>query len=203
MHPRRLTPVTALCLALAAPSIAAAQGGGQLQAFGGYTFGEVTPASTFGGAVAIPLVQNVHIVGEAGQLTNVLPSLLGTALAFTPVDVRLQTWYGEGGVRIIGGGRTSGARPYGEATFGMARMSTRVGGFGARPDIFTNAALSFLDTTKPMYGFGTGIVLQGGPVVVDLGYRYKRIAMGDALQSFVTFGDFGVSQVRVGLGFRF
>ena len=195
--------VMAVCLALAAPSMAAAQSGGQLQAFGGYTFGEVTTASSFGGSVAVPLTRNVQIVGEAGQLTNVMPSLISTALDFTPVDVRLQTWYGEGGVRIIGGGRTSGARPYGEATFGMARMSPRVAGFGARPDLITNAALTFLDNTRPMYGFGTGIVLQGGPVVVDLGYRYKRITAGDGWQSVVTGGEVGVNQVRVGLGFRF
>ena len=202
MH-RSSIAAAAVCVALATPAVARAQsGGGQLQGFGGYTFGDVTTASTFGGSVAVPLIENVHIIGEAGQLTDVMPSLISTALDFTPVDVRLQAWYGEAGVRIIGG-RGSGVRPYGEATAGMARLHTRVDGFGSQPDVITNTALGFLDTTKPMLGVGAGVVMQGGPVFVDLGYRYKRIAAGDALQSVLTGGDFGVSQVRLGLGFRF
>jgi opacity protein-like surface antigen len=47
------------------------------------------------------------------------------------------------------------------------------------------------------------VIVQGGPVFLDLGYRYKRIAAGNALQSLLTGGDFGASQVRLGLGVRF
>ena len=83
-----LAAVAAIVLfALVAPARAAAQGaGGQLQGFGGYTFGDVATARTFGGSIAMPLTSNIHIVGEAGQMDDLMPALLDTALDFTPVD---------------------------------------------------------------------------------------------------------------------
>jgi opacity protein-like surface antigen len=55
-----------------------------------------------------------------------------------------------------------------------------------------------------MLGVGGGLMLQGGPVLVDLGYRYKKIVAGDSLQTLMNGGsDFEVSQVRVGFGVRF
>jgi hypothetical protein len=47
-------------------------------------------------------------------------------------------------------------------------------------------------------------MLQGGPLLLDLGYRYKRIITDNALVSALSLGDgLAVSQVRVGLGVRF
>jgi hypothetical protein len=189
--------------ALIQPSPAAAQGrDGHFEGFGGLTFGDVATASTFGGSLAVPLTSNLQIVGEGGRMDDLMPSLVDIALDFTPVDVRLETWYGEGGIRFIGGSR-SAVRPYFEATAGMARMRTRVGGFGTRADDITNIALQFLDTTEPLVGLGSGVILQGGPVFLDLGYRYKHIVAGNSLQSLLTGGEFGASQVRLGLGVRF
>jgi len=199
---RSITAAIALFV-LAAPAGVAAQGaGGQLQGFGGYTFGEVASDRTFGGSIAVPITSNVHLIAEGGHMNDVMPALIDTALDFTSVDVRLNALYGEGGIRI-GGGNGSGIRPYGLATAGVARITPRVSGFNPTADIITNTALQFLDTTKPMLGVGGGLLIQGGPVVLDLGYRYKKVLMGDAIQRFVTGGDFGASQVRVGLGFRF
>lgn len=53
-----------------------------------------------------------------------MPSLLSTIVAFTPVDMRVSAWYGEGGVRTV--------RPYNEATAGSARLSTGVAGIRRR-----------------------------------------------------------------------
>ncbi len=198
---RQSIAAMAVCVALATPAGAAAQSA-HLQGFGGFTFGDVATASTFGGSLAVPLTSNIQIVGEAGQMTDVMPSLLDTALDFTPVDVRLAAWYGEGGIRFIGG-RRSAVRPYAEATAGMARLRTRVAGFGSEADFITNTALRFLDTTKPVLGVGGGVLLQGGPLFLDLGYRYKKVMAGDALQALLTGGDFTASQVRLGLGVRF
>lgn len=192
-----------LIAALAAPAGAAAQSASaHLQGFGGLTFGDVTRASTFGGSLAMPLTSTIQIVGEGGQIRDVMPSLLGTALSFTPVDLRLAAWYGEGGVRLVGA-PASALRPYGEATVGAARLRTRVAGLGTTADALANTGLAFLDTTRPMLGVGGGIILQGGAAFVDLGYRYKKVLAGDALQAALTGGDFGVSQVRVGVGIRF
>ena len=80
---------------------------------------------------------------------------------------------------------------------------TGVSGIGAGTDPFVNAGLEFLDSTRPMLGAGGGLLIQGGPVVVDLGYRYNKISAGNAIQSALTGGDLGVHQVRFGLGVRF
>jgi hypothetical protein len=188
-----------LAVGLAAPSTARAQSS-QIQGFGGLTFGDVTSSSTFGGGVAVPLSDNIQIIAEGGRMRDVMPSLLGTIIDFTPVDARVSAWYGEGGVRLIGSSNRA-VRPYAEATAGFARLRTGFDGTGA--DGIVNTALGFFDRTEPLLGVGGGVVVQGGPLFVDLGYRYKKIMAEDSLQSFITGGDFSVNQVRFGVGLRF
>ena len=191
----------ALAIALGVSSPARAQQS-QFQGFGGLTFGDVTNSSTFGGNIAIPLSDNLQIVGEGGRMTDVMPSLLGTIVDFTPVDLRVSAWYGEAGLRFSASpGRA--IRPYVETTAGFARLRTGFRGAGSRADPFVNAGLGFLDRTEPMLGAGGGVVVQGGPVFLDLGYRYKRILAGDSLQAFLTGGNINVNQLRIGAGVRF
>ena len=131
-----------------------------------------------------------------------LPSTLGTLIDFTPVDLHLSAWYGEAGVRFTVQGYSQ-VRPYAEATGGFARMHTAFSGAGAA-DPFVATALRFLDRTEPMLGVGAGVAFTGGPVTLDLGYRYKRILASDSLPSLLVAGDdIDVSQVRIGIGFRF
>jgi opacity protein-like surface antigen len=55
-----------------------------------------------------------------------------------------------------------------------------------------------------MLGVGTGVLIQGGPISVDFGYRYKKISAGNTLASVLNAGkDFQINQVRVGIGVRF
>ena len=72
-----------------------------------------------------------------------------------------------------------------------------------RADAIVNTALRFFDRAEPILGAGGGVVVQGGPIFLDLGYRYKKILIGDSLQGFLTGGDIGVNQVRFGAGIRF
>jgi hypothetical protein len=198
---RALTIATGVLLAaLAVPATAAAQQG-QIQGFGGLTFGDVTSSSTFGGNVAIPLSDNLQVIGEGGRITDVMPSLLGTLVDLTPVDLRVSAWYGEGGLRFITSG--SAIRPYVETTVGFARLRTGFSGAGPTADAIGNTALQFLARTEPLFGAGGGVVIQGGPVFLDLGYRYKKILASDSLQSILTGGDISVNQFRVGAGVRF
>ena len=198
---RALSIAGALAAALSIPSVAHAQSG-QFQGFGGLTFGDVTNSSTFGGSVAVPLGDNLQIIAEGGRMTDVMPSLLGTIVDFTPVDVRVSAWYGEGGLRFIASpGRA--VRPYVETTAGFARLRPGFTGAGTRADAIVNTGLRFLDRTEPMLGAGGGVVVQGGPLVMDLGYRYKKILAGDSVPTLLTGGDFSVNQVRVGVGVRF
>lgn len=201
---RFILPAAAVCGVLLFSVQAGAQTrGGHIAGFGGTTFGTTTSAPTFGGSIAVPIGDHVQIVGEGGRLTDIKASLLDTALDFTSVDVGMSAWYAEGGIRVIGS-RHSSVRPYVEATAGAARLNPTVGVDGWLGAL-TNTGLGFLSRTEPLVGAGGGVILQGGPVVVDVGYRYKKIMAGSGFASAFALGDnaFDVNQVRVGFGVRF
>ncbi len=55
-----------------------------------------------------------------------------------------------------------------------------------------------------MLGAGAGVLVQGGAISLDLGYRYKKILAADSVAGALNFGsDFSVNQVRIGVGVRF
>jgi opacity protein-like surface antigen len=201
----RTTVVTAvICGALSLAGSASAQTrGGSFQGFGGTTFGTNATAPTFGASVAVPLSDHVQIVGEAGRLTDIKAPILDDLLDVAPVDFGMSAWYAEGGLRFLAS-RRSPVRPYVEATAGVARLRPSVGLDGWLGAL-TNAGLSFLDSTEPIVGAGTGVMFEAGPLSLDLGYRYKRILANDALSSVFSLGNdgFDVNQVRVGVGVRF
>jgi opacity protein-like surface antigen len=61
-----------------------------------------------------------------------------------------------------------------------------------------------LSSTDPILGVGGGVLLRGGPLVVDLGYRYKQVREGASLASLLSVGDnLRAHQVRLGVGVRF
>jgi hypothetical protein len=177
--------------------------GGQFQGFGGLTFGTTASATTFGGGVALPLGDHVQVVGEFGRIDDLKSPLLDTVLDLTPADIRLSAWYGEGGIRFTGS-RHSAIRPYVEATAGAARLTPALHVADWGP--LANTALVFLAArTEPMVGAGAGVMLQSGPLVVDAGYRYKRVLSTNGLTSAFTLGNdaIEVNQFRVGVGIGF
>jgi opacity protein-like surface antigen len=204
---RQLLMVSATLIVLAVPSVARAQNGNtSVQGFGGLTFGTssvlgTSTASTFGGNIAAGLTPNIQIVGEVGRLSDIKPPLLDL-LDFTPFDLRVSAWYGEAGVRFIASPH-SNVRPYAEATAGMARLNTGLSGFGGRTDAVLDAGLGFLNRTEPLLGVGGGVVVQGGPIALDIGYRYKKIMATGVASAINLRNDYQVNQVRIGLGFRF
>ena len=199
---RLIFSIGAICAVMLFSTPAFAQSGGQLTGFGGTTFGTTTNAPTFGGSIAIPLGDHVQVIGEAGRMTDIKAELFD-ALDFDLVDLDLSAWYGEGGLRFTGS-RYSAVRPYVEATAGAARISTNLGLDGWLGAI-TETGLNFLSRTEPMVGAGGGVLVHGGPVVVDVGYRYKRIFTSGPLSSALSLGNDGIdiNQVRVGVGLRF
>ena len=197
---RRLFVAAAIVAAWAAmPATARAQSS-QIQGFGGLTFGDVTSSTTFGGGIAVPLGDNMQVIAEGGRMRDVMPSLAGTLIDLTPIDFGVSAYYGEAGLRFIAPSHRA-VRPYAEATGGFARLRGNL--HGTRADGFVNTALGLFDSTQPLLGVGGGVIVQGRPVFVDLGYRYKKIYASDAVQSFLTGGDFTVNQVRFGVGVRF
>jgi hypothetical protein len=202
--PRIILSAVVVCgVALFSSSVHAQTRGGHVEGFGGTTFGTTATAPTFGGTIVVPIGDHFQVVGEAGRLTDIKASLLDQALDFTSVDVGMSAWYAEGGVRVAGS-RHSSVRPYVEATAGVARLNPTVGVDGWIGAL-TNTGLAFLSRTEPLVGAGGGVMLQGGPVVLDVGYRYKRILSGSGLSSAFSLGGngFDVNQVRVGVGVRF
>lgn len=194
----------AVCGVLLLSAHASAQTrGGQIQGFGGTTFGTTATAPTFGAGVALPLGDHLQIVGEGGRLTDIKAPLLDQVLDFTSVDVGMSAWYVDGGVRFIGS-RHSAVRPYVEATAGVARLNPSLGLDGWLGAV-TNTGLAFLSRTEPLVGAGGGVLVQGGPMSLDVGYRYKRILASDGLSSVFSLGNngFDVNQVRIGVGVRF
>jgi hypothetical protein len=178
----------------------------EIQGFGGVTVGTSTFGSavspTFGGRVGLGLTSNIQLIGEAGRLADI-KSPLFDLLDFTDVGVRVSALYAEGGVRLIASPHT-GVRPYGEATAGFARLNAGISGLGSRTDAIVDTALNLVNSTRPMLGVGAGVVLQGGPLSVDIGYRYKKISAGNTFASVLNAGrDYRVNQVRVGVGIRF
>jgi hypothetical protein len=201
--------IPAIVLAVCAiPGVAHAQSAKtSVQGFGGFTFGTSSiigtrsGGPTFGGAVTGDLTPNIQIVGEAGRLSDIKPPLL-SLLEFTPVNLRVSAWYGECGVRLIASPH-SAVRPYAEATAGFARLSTGLSGFGSRTDSVIAAGLGFLNRTEPLLGAGGGVLLQGGPLALDVGYRYKKIVATGVASALNAGRAYQVNEVRIGLGIRF
>ena len=175
-----------------------------LEGFGGLRT-TTLPAvvGSLGGSIGVSLTPGVQAVGEVGRLSDVLPSTIDTILAFSPVDVHVSAFYGEGGVRFVTNprGHLSG---YGEALGGITRLNTTFGGIGSTTtDALVNLGLRFLDTTDPIAGVGGGLIVQGGSVVATIGYRFNRLFASDALAGLLTGGNLDVNEVRVGIGVRF
>jgi hypothetical protein len=203
----RCTAIAAIVFvvfSLTAGTAAAQSPNGAVNGFGALSLSEASSSRAgFGGGVAINLTPGIQAVGEVGRIGDVLPSITDRLLAFTPIDLRVSAVYGEGGIRVLAAPR-SAVNPYVEATAGFARLSMGFSGAGSTADAITNAALGFLNRTEPIAGLGGGILLHGGPLLVDVGYRYKQIFANDSLQSLLSSGnDLHSHQVRFGLGVRF
>lgn len=157
----------------------------------------------FGGRVSFEVVRGVEVLGEFGRMGNVLPGFVRLPLSFSPVDLKVSAFYGEGGVRLLAAPR-SAVSPYVEGTAGVAHLKFGARGLGSTTDALIRAALGLIDTSDPLFGAGGGLLLRGGPLHVDVGYRYKRIVPNSALSSVISFGqELQSHQIRFGAGVRF
>ena len=192
--------VAALCVT---SSASAQEPHAAVQAFGGIGVGSFTTTNTnFGGAVTADLTPNIQVVGEAGRIGNMLPSMTQTLIGLGPVNFNVSAWYGQGGVRFTGG--SAALRPYAEASAGIARLQPHVSGIGSGlPTAIANAGLAFLNQTAPIASLGGGVMIQGGPFVADIGYRYKRVFSDTWMQTLALGDSLSTNEVRVGFGVRF
>ncbi len=199
--------VAVAVLSLAAPVRTDAQT--SLDAFGALptnqlsSFGDSGVPFDFGGRVGFDVLPGVQVMGEFGRLGNIMPDLIATGLGFAGLNLTASAFYGEGGVRLLASPR-SAISPYVEGSAGVAHLQFGVNGLGSATNAIVRAALSFVDTSDPIVGGGGGVLLHGGPLQIDLGYRYKRILAGSTLSSILSAGDqLDVHQLRFGVGVRF
>src|SRR5262249_52964419 len=153
--------VTGMCLLATAGSAAAQQPRSAIEGFGGLQVGSfATTQATFGAVVTGALTPNVQIVGEGGRMNNILPPLTDTLSGFSPFGFSLSAWYMQGGLRFTTAG-SSGVRPYGETSFGFARMHASVGDLGNPiANVVADLGLPFLDRTDPMATAGGGVTFE-------------------------------------------
>jgi hypothetical protein len=203
----RIAAALAVVSVVIAPSTSSAQtsidGFGSVQMDHLASFGDSGFPVDFGGRVSFDVVPAVQVFGEFGRIGNVIPSLLATGLAFTRLDVTASAFYGEGGVRLLAAPR-SPVSPYVEGTAGVAHLRFGARGLGSTTDAIVRAALNLVDTRDPVFGAGGGLLMRAGPLNVDVGYRFKRIAANSALSSVLSVGqELQSHQIRFGAGVRF
>lgn len=174
-----------------------------VQGFGGLGVGGVnTVHPTFGGAIVGDLTPNISLIGEVGRLGDVLPSRTQTLIGLTPVDLSVSAFYGSGGVRLSS--RPSSVRPYVEASAGIARLTPQVSGLpSGLSGVLTNAGLAMLNRTSPIASLGGGVMLQGGPLFADIGYRHVRVLSDSWMNALALGNSLNTNEVRVGVGVRF
>ena len=144
-----------------------------MHGFAGVTAGTATfgtaVSATFGGHVGLGLTRHVQIVGEGGRLAGFKSAPFDLLGLFT-ATVRVSAFYGEGGARFIAVPRPA-VRPYAEVTAGVTRLNASLS--GRRRHAFDTSSLR-VNTTRPTFGAGGGVLLDAGPVSIDIGYRYKQ-----------------------------
>jgi opacity protein-like surface antigen len=175
-----------------------------VQGFGGLQIGTVgTTEATFGAVVTGTLTPNLQVVGEGGRMSNILPPLTDTLIGAAPFGFSMSAWYLQGGVRFTTAA-ASGIRPYGETSFGFARMHAGIADVGSPVvNVLTDFGLQFLDRTDPMATAGAGVTFEHGAFVADMGYRYRRIFSSDWVNELALGGTLHTNEVRFGVGFRF
>jgi hypothetical protein len=214
----RISRIAALVSAAAVfiPTVVRAQDHGSVSFVTGHAITQGSPISTlasavssgldsrlnFGGRIAFAVAPGFEAVGEVGRIGNVLPPLISAVDAFSPVDVRASATYGESGMRLLGG--HSAVTPYVEATGGFARLSLRVGGLNASVNDLLGLGLAVTNRTSPMGGLGGGVVFHAGRLMMDAGYRYKKIFNRSLVTGLLGAGDSMTNhQVMFGAGVRF
>jgi hypothetical protein len=206
-HLSGVLPFLAVLAVMIAPATATAQERASLEGFGGLSINGLPSASaplpSLGGAVTFSIIPGIDIVGEAGRLGNVLPTMSSAAFSAAQTGLHASALYGEAGARFVMA-PTSVVTPYAEATAGVARLQLRSDQLGSMANAAISLAVGLVEGTTPMLGAGGGILLRGGPMVFDIGYRYKQLFASDLTRLALGFGQpLHTHEARFGIGVRF
>jgi hypothetical protein len=200
----RASVVALFTLAVMTPTVTLAQSRAAVGGFGGLSLNALrSQPPSLGGTVTVNLTPGIQIVGEVGRIGNVMPTLASTVFSLAQTDLRASAFYGEGGVRFLVGPGAN-VTPYAEATAGIARLEVSSARLGAIGNAATAFALGLVGRNTPMAGAGGGILVRGGPIVFDVGYRYKQLFANDVMRTVLGLGQpMQTHQLRAGIGVRF
>jgi opacity protein-like surface antigen len=212
--------VAVLVGALALGGVAHAQSapapsrGGYVAAVGQSAFGNVT-SQAFGAEVGVNLLERVQVFLEGSHVNDTAPASLGenaqaianflSSAQASPASFQAKqpVSFVLAGVRVLGP-RSGSLQPYGLGGVGVARVSKNVTFALGGQDVTTTLTHYGVvlgsdlagDETKPMIGFGGGVLWHQGPrFVVDLQYRYGRV--------LATGQGISINRAGVGLGLSF
>jgi opacity protein-like surface antigen len=194
----------AMLLALAAGSGTAwaQSGSGFVRGIGGVTFGTADPGGLFGGGIGKDVAPMLQIAGDAGRLSDILPSELRdqlqelgdiySSLLGVPVtlDATAPAFYAAAGARVLvpSDGRL---QPFLEVQGGIVRVSFDVAASVGSEDISDILEEQLdLETASDflmVFGGGVGIGVTNA-LGVELGYRYHRIFSDPAIHSHAAYG---------------
>jgi opacity protein-like surface antigen len=200
----RILSLAVFASALVTPAVASAQATGSIEGFGGIGVSSLqSQPPSLGGRVTFALTPAVQVIGEAGRIGSVLPSLSSAVFSLADTDLHATAFYGEAGVRLLAA-PSSKITPYVEASAGIARLNITSPRLGAIGNAAASLALTFAGRNDPVAGLGAGFLVRTGPIVFDAGYRYKQLFTNEVLRDALGFGQpLRTHQFRVGLGVRF
>ena len=184
-----------------------AQERASLEGFGGLSINGLpsaaSPLPSLGGTVTFSLIPGIDIIGEAGRLGNVLPTMSSAAFSAAQTGLRASALYGEAGARFVMA-PASVVTPYAEATAGIARLQLRSDQLGSMTNAAVSLAVNLVEGATPTLGAGGGILVRGGPMIFDIGYRYKQLFASDLTRLALGFGQpLHTHEARFGIGVRF
>lgn len=178
---------------------------GFIGAFGGMTFGTAEKGSALGARAGVEVARGVHIIGEVGRMSDVLPSavkdeldLAASELEFelgVPVTIQLTAPATYGFVGLRWSRQTGRVSPFVEGGVGAARLTVdlkdvTVGGFDVTDLVRDEVTAEVPETTATMLALGAGVnAALTSAVSADFGYRYSRIFTDDpAVNSGTLYG---------------
>ena len=157
---------------------------------GGITFNTESNAA-FGAQFGVQVRPNLFVIGEVGQMRNVMPTefsdffdeLRSDFDVPLTLDVRIPTTYAFGGVRYVQPRQT--VSPFVEAGVGFGRVSLKIDraeafGIDFKQELEDELDAADFASNEFLLALGGGVHARFRESVgLDVGYRYTRIATDD------------------------
>ena len=193
--------LAALCL-IPAAAFAQSSGNSTVEGFGGLSLnGFETHSPSLGGTLTFTIVPGVKSsVRPDASATCCRHSPIPSSRLRAPTCARRPSMARAAYASSLRRGQWPRTRRRPPACAGLDISSARFGTIG---NAVSDIALGLAGRTAPLAGVGGGVVLRGGPVVLDVGYRYKQLFPNAVVEAALGLGQpLRTHQVRAGIGVR-